>query len=77
MRKIYYKIFYLVAFSLFLNVNLLSKNNNPPPPNGAGFDDSVVVGGAIDDQIFLLLIAGLLFGIWYLNKYFLEQKNIR
>ena len=69
-------ILLVFIFTFILTVQELIAKTTPPAPRGnVGFGDSGVVGGSIDSLIPFVIIAGITFGIWGLQKQFEISKT--
>ena len=68
-------ILLLFIFTVLLTVQELMAANKPPAPRGnGGFDEEWTVGASIDGFIPYIIVVGLAFGIWGLQKQFLISK---
>ena len=64
------------TFTVLLTVQELIAASQPPIPKGSGgFDNGGVVGGSIDGFIPYIIVVGLAFGIWGLQKQFVLSKT--
>jgi len=68
-RNITYKIIFTLI-SLLVSVQDIMANNEPPmPKTNGGFRGTYVVGqGAIDQHIVILLLIGMISGIYFMLK---------
>jgi hypothetical protein len=69
------KILLIFVFTILISVQeLMAKKQLPTPRGNGGFDEKWVIGGSIDNLIPYIIVVGIAFGIWIIQKQFEISK---